>query len=322
MVRKQTHYIHFLILCIFVFTAEDIQAQSQKKLQKLVNKHKYEKLIEISQKRISNGVRDSISYYYLTLGHLLKSEYSTGTTQDRNYFSATKTYEKLIANTDNTKDSELQSNMLKQGYEVYNQLDESKKRRRKHYASFFAEFFADTVPDYSILFPENRTIITESTITETVEQTNITSNVQKTVSGIPYKIPNQLPSGTDIVKAAETSIGTPWVWAGMSPTNGFDCSGFIVWSYQQLGYELPHRTKLLAAIGTHVQANKLQPSDIVCFGSNTYDPSTVWHVGMIHSIEDNKVNMIHCGTSTGVAITTLSSGYWSESSYFVIRINE
>ncbi len=59
-------------------------------------------------------------------------------------------------------------------------------------------------------------------------------------------------------------LGTPYVWGGASP-GGFDCSGLVVYVYQQLGVSLPHYTGALWNVGTPVSQDQLQPGDLVFF---------------------------------------------------------
>lgn len=319
MMRKIPNKFQVCLIFAFIISCGVTFAQSPKKLHKLAEKQKYNQLIKQSEKRIKKGARDSISYYYLTKGLLLKAENSNTSEKEKAYYSATKNYQKYIGYISIEADAELQNRLHAVGIDVYDELSKRKKRRRKYYAAFMASHFADTVVDYCALFPaavNNQTLVTETEFT-TPADVNV---VQKNLKGVSYKIPERIPEGYEIIAAAETSIGTPWVWAGVTPGKGFDCSGFVMWAYQQLGYELPHRTKLLAQIGQFVQPDDFKASDIVCFGSKTYKPGSVWHVGMIHSVDGDEVNMIHCGTSTGVIVAPLSSGYWSESDYFVIRI--
>jgi cell wall-associated NlpC family hydrolase len=59
-------------------------------------------------------------------------------------------------------------------------------------------------------------------------------------------------------------IGTPYVWGGASP-GGFDCSGLVMYSFAQLGVQLPHSSYAMWNYGVAVPYDQLQPGDIVFF---------------------------------------------------------
>ena len=60
---------------------------------------------------------------------------------------------------------------------------------------------------------------------------------------------------------------TPYVFAG-SNTYGWDCSGMVVWMYEQFGLTLPHSATAQAQIGQRVATPKI--GDIVIFGYKGY----------------------------------------------------
>lgn len=72
------------------------------------------------------------------------------------------------------------------------------------------------------------------------------------------------PVGANVVAAALTRIGDPYVWGGSGP-NAFDCSGLVMWAYAQQGVSLPHSSQALARGGTPVSLNDLQPGDVINF---------------------------------------------------------
>lgn len=86
-----------------------------------------------------------------------------------------------------------------------------------------------------------------------------------------------------VVQAALTQVGSPYVWGGAAP-GGFDCSGLVMWAFQQAGIALPHSSQALARGGQPVSLGDLQPGDVLTFYSDA--SHTGIYVGdgmMIHS---------------------------------------
>ncbi|WP_368660620.1 NlpC/P60 family protein [Corynebacterium sp.] len=80
-------------------------------------------------------------------------------------------------------------------------------------------------------------------------------------------------TGDGAVGAALSKLGSPYGWGATGP-NQFDCSGLMVWAYQQQGKSIPRTSQAQLAGGTPVSRAELQPGDIV-----GYYPG-VTHVGM------------------------------------------
>lgn len=80
-------------------------------------------------------------------------------------------------------------------------------------------------------------------------------------------------SGMSALEAGMTKIGSPYGWGAVGPDQ-FDCSGLVVWSYQQQGKQVPRTSQAQMAGGTPVSINELQPGDVVGF----YPGAT--HVGI------------------------------------------
>lgn len=76
-----------------------------------------------------------------------------------------------------------------------------------------------------------------------------------------------------VVAAALSKLGSPYGWGATGP-NQFDCSGLMVWAYQQMGKTIPRTSQAQLAGGTPVSRADLQPGDLV-----GYYPG-VTHVGM------------------------------------------
>lgn len=70
---------------------------------------------------------------------------------------------------------------------------------------------------------------------------------------------------TGVVAIAMRYLGIPYRWGGSSPSGGFDCSGFIMYVYAQVGVSLPHNAAMQYGYGSPVSKENLQPGDLVFF---------------------------------------------------------
>jgi cell wall-associated NlpC family hydrolase len=73
--------------------------------------------------------------------------------------------------------------------------------------------------------------------------------------------------GAIAVQAALTQVGSAYAWGGASP-GAFDCSGLVMWAFQQAGIALPHSSQALAHGGQPVALSDLQPGDVLTFYSD------------------------------------------------------
>lgn len=78
---------------------------------------------------------------------------------------------------------------------------------------------------------------------------------------------------SEVVNIARRYIGAPYVWAASGP-NSFDCSGFTMFVYRQVGVSLPHSSRAQIGYGERVSRSNLEPGDLVFFGS------PIHHVGI------------------------------------------
>ncbi|MEE2059827.1 C40 family peptidase [Rhodococcus artemisiae] len=92
-------------------------------------------------------------------------------------------------------------------------------------------------------------------------------------------------NGAGALRAALTRIGDPYVWGATGPDQ-FDCSGLVVWAYQQVGKTVPRSSQAQAQGGTPVSRDNLQPGDVIIF----YNDAS--HVG----IYAGDGNIVHAST--------------------------
>jgi peptidoglycan DL-endopeptidase CwlO len=77
-------------------------------------------------------------------------------------------------------------------------------------------------------------------------------------------IPGGNTVGEEALRWALTRRGYPYVWGAAGPY-AFDCSGLVVWSYDQIGIHLEHYTGDLWNEGIHVSRGQLEPGDLLFF---------------------------------------------------------
>jgi cell wall-associated NlpC family hydrolase len=104
-----------------------------------------------------------------------------------------------------------------------------------------------------------------------------------------------------VVGIAMRYLGTPYVWGGASPS-GFDCSGFVMYVYAQMGVGLPHSSYAQYGAGVPVSFDQLQAGDLVFFDG-------LGHVG----IYIGGGNFIHSPHSGDVVKISSMSGWYSSS---------
>jgi cell wall-associated NlpC family hydrolase len=85
-----------------------------------------------------------------------------------------------------------------------------------------------------------------------------------------------------VVGIAMQYLGIPYVYGGASPS-GFDCSGFIMYVYAQVGVSLPHNAAAQYGYGTPVDRSQLQPGDLVFFNGLGHAGIYVGGGSFIHS---------------------------------------
>ncbi len=128
--------------------------------------------------------------------------------------------------------------------------------------------------------------------------------------------PDSSSIGQQIASEAMNYLGYPYVWAGTTPS-GFDCSGFVYYVVNQvLGGGFPRDMASQVASGTYVDANDLQPGDLV-FQQNTY----TWGLSHVGIYIGNGQFISAANESVGVTISNLWDSYWGPRYYTARRIN-
>ena len=82
-----------------------------------------------------------------------------------------------------------------------------------------------------------------------------------------YVTPEATNAETSALRAALTQVGKPYLWGAAGP-DSYDCSGLVVWAYEQEGVALPHYTGSLFDDGERISQSDLEPGDLLFFGGD------------------------------------------------------
>lgn len=109
---------------------------------------------------------------------------------------------------------------------------------------------------------------------------------------------------SDIVEVAKKYEGTPYQWGGETPEEGFDCSGYLNYIFDEAeNKDLPRTVKDIYAEGTQVESPAV--GDIVFFDIEGNGPS---HAGLYIGGGE----FIHASSTEGVKISEIGSSYWKD----------
>jgi cell wall-associated NlpC family hydrolase len=115
------------------------------------------------------------------------------------------------------------------------------------------------------------------------------------------------PQYGGVVGIAMRYLGVPYVWGGASPS-GFDCSGFVMYVFAQVGRSLPHNAAMQYSYGSPISRDQLAPGDLVFFNG-------LGHVG-IYIGGGQFIHSPHTGDV--VKISSLNES-WYASTYYGAR---
>ena len=100
----------------------------------------------------------------------------------------------------------------------------------------------------------------------------------------------------ELIEFANKHVGTRYVPGGTTP-KGFDCSGFVQYSYENIGYSLPRTTKDQAKVGTKVKRKELKSGDLVFFKGKDDKSKGIGHVGIVTKANKGEFSFIHAANS-------------------------
>ncbi|MEQ1823191.1 MAG: NlpC/P60 family protein [Fimbriimonadaceae bacterium] len=145
---------------------------------------------------------------------------------------------------------------------------------------------------------------TKKTVIASVTRKSPSRPVTRVASNRPSQPVASSSRAIGAVSAAQSMLGTRYVWGGTS-RGGVDCSGMVQRAYKQIGVNLPRTSRDMSGVGVHVAKSELKPGDLVFF--HTGRSSRINHVGIY--IGNGKFT--HASSGKGrVRTDSLNDGYY------------
>ncbi|NEX15555.1 MAG: NlpC/P60 family protein [Halochromatium sp.] len=124
------------------------------------------------------------------------------------------------------------------------------------------------------------------------------------IAGETFDLSALEPKRADLVKAALSQIGTPYVYGGETPYQALDCSGLMLVAHEAAGMRIPRVSTQQQAAAKPLRGAP-KAGDLVFFKTG---PSQ-YHVGLMV----DQQRFVHASTSKRrVRLANLGSTYWSE----------
>ena len=130
------------------------------------------------------------------------------------------------------------------------------------------------------------------------------------------------PSDT-LVKLATSFLGIPYRYGGISPEQGFDCSGFVKYVFSNFGLDIPRSTVGIADFGQEISVDSCKKGDIILFAGRNMEKRPIGHAGIVISDLHEPLKFIHSATSNnrGIVITAFDAfDYYKSRFVKVIRV--
>ena len=302
--EKLTKQIFFIVGFILISTLLSAQNTDriQKKLDKIYQDDNINKLEKKAKKYKKKYPQLDIPYYYLSIVEITRFNdiKDIPNRKQWNHLQKASNYSrKLDSNYQFWKDS------VKNYYILYINSWEDSTYRSAHIKKVVKTYSVHTKDTLSVYYKYYNKTNTPPKLTET-NNIPVTDSIQ-----------------TALIKYASKLVGIPYKYAGETPKQGFDCSGFVMYVYKSIGVQLPHSAQMQSQLkGKTVKLKDAKPGDLIFFGSSFGKKWQTQHVGIIYEYKKDEPKVIHC-VSRGVTIDGNNSSwdyYWKERILFVKRL--
>lgn len=125
-----------------------------------------------------------------------------------------------------------------------------------------------------------------------------------------------------LIDFARKLLGVKYKYAATSPSQGFDCSGFVYYVFNKFGVHLPRSSSAIGQSGDAVSLSNAKAGDIILFTGTNPAKRSIGHVGIIVSNDvDKGLRFIHASSGKAQAVTeTMLEGSYKRRFMKVVRV--
>lgn len=110
----------------------------------------------------------------------------------------------------------------------------------------------------------------------------------------------------EVVRETMRYLNVPYLWGGMHPDTGIDCSAFVQLVYHKADLNVPRVARDQYADSLYLAPEAVQPGDLLFFSMKKPGGSTVDHVG----VYVGKGFFVHASVTNGIHIDSITSQYY------------
>lgn len=118
---------------------------------------------------------------------------------------------------------------------------------------------------------------------------------------------------------ARKYLGLPYRYGGAT-SQGFDCSGFVMFCFNHFNIQLPHTSGGQLNAGVRVKKKDARPGDIIAFMGSRRNRRYVGHSGIVYKVENDKIWFIHSAVAGGIRIDCLDAPYYKSRFLGISRV--